>query len=71
MLGSLAASALKSLARTLRWRVQGIEHWTQPSLLLCWHGEILLGGALLAHLGRAGGMRGPPGPRVWAEPGHD
>src|SRR5687767_1071534 len=51
--GTLAAYTLKQLARTVRWQLQGIEHWNQPALLLCWHGEILLGAAALAHLGRA------------------
>lgn len=52
MLALLAALTIKKIAPTLDWRLSGLEHWDQGAVLVCWHGEIMLGAALLVHLGR-------------------
>lgn len=53
MLAYFAALALKKVSPTLDWRLSGFEAWDQGAVLVCWHGEIMLGAALLLHLGRA------------------
>lgn len=48
-----AAAALRVVAPTLAWRVAGLDHWRGGVVLTLWHGQIVLGAALLHHLGRA------------------
>lgn len=53
MIGSLVARLVQGLGGTLRWRLAGLERWQGGVVLACWHGELVLGAALLLHLGRA------------------
>jgi lysophospholipid acyltransferase (LPLAT)-like uncharacterized protein len=50
---TLATAAIRSLTPTLRWHITGLEAWQTGSVLTLWHGQIVLGAALLQHLGRA------------------
>lgn len=52
MLAYFAALMLKKVTPTLDWRLSGFEAWTRGAVLVCWHGEIMLGAALLLRMGR-------------------
>lgn len=59
MVGELAARLVRGVGGTLRWRLAGLERWQGGAVLTCWHGELVLGAALLLHLGRAGECLAP------------
>ncbi|MGB0384990.1 MAG: hypothetical protein ACPGWR_09225, partial [Ardenticatenaceae bacterium] len=47
MIGSLTATFVSQLTDSLDWRLSGVEAWREGAVLLCWHGEIVLGAGFI------------------------
>lgn len=43
----------------MQWHIEGLHHWQSGSVLVCWHGEILLAAALVRHVNRANEVVAP------------
>lgn len=64
MIGEAAAWMVRVLNRTLSWSVVGAERWAGGSIFTLWHGQMVLGAALLLHLNRGTDGAGPRVPLV-------